>query len=91
MQTRHRRQKISTTVAPENGAFLKSLIRRGKASNMAEAMDCAVSIARRAENRARLEAATEAYFASLSPEERSEESRLSEALDYEAGLVNFDE
>ena len=91
MPARRRRQKISTTVAPENGAFLKSLIRRGKAANMAEAMDRAVSIARRAENRARLEAATEAYFASLSPEERSEESRLSEALDYEASLVNFDE
>lgn len=91
MPIRRKRQKISTTVAPENGAFLKSLIRRGKASNMAEAVDRALATARRAENRARLEAATEAYFASLSPEEREEDRRLSEALDYEAGLVNFDE
>ena len=58
---------------------------------MAEAVDRAVSIARRAEARARLEAATEAYFASLSPEEREEESRLGAALAYEAGQVNFDE
>jgi Arc/MetJ-type ribon-helix-helix transcriptional regulator len=91
MPARHRRQKISTTIAPENGAFLKSLIRRGKAANLAEAVDSALRTARRAENRARLEAATEAYFASLSPEEREEESRLSDTLDYEAGLVNFDE
>lgn len=91
MPARSNRQKISTTIAPENGAFLKSLIRSGKASTMAEAVDRAVSIARRAENRARLEAATEAYFASLSPEEQEEESRLGEALAYEAGQVNFDE
>lgn len=91
MAARNNRQKISTTIAPENGAFLRSLIRRGKASTLAEAVDRVVSIARRAEARARLEAATEAYFASLSPEEQEEESRLGEALAYEAGLVNFDE
>jgi hypothetical protein len=91
MASRNNRQKISTTIAPENGAFLRSLIKRGKASTLAEAVDRAVSVARRAEARARLEAATEAYFASLSPEEQEEESRLGEALAYEAGKVNFDE
>lgn len=91
MASRSNRQKISTTIAPENGAFLKSLIRRGKASTLAEAVDRAVSVARRAEARARLEAATEAYFASLSPEEQEEERRLGEALAHEAGKVNFDE
>lgn len=91
MPRSNHRQKISTTIAPENGAFLKSLIRRGKASNLAEAVDRAVSVARHAENRARLEAATEAYFASLSPEEREDENRLGEALALEAGQVNFDE
>jgi uncharacterized membrane protein len=91
MPGRSKRQKISTTIAPENGAFLRSLIRKGKAANLSQAVDRALATARRAENRARLEAATEAYFASLSPEEREEESRLGEALDYEAGLVNFDE
>jgi len=91
MAARNNRQKISTTIAPENGAFLRSLIRRGKASTMAEAVDRAVSVARRAEARARLEAATEAYFASLSPEEQEEDRLLGEALAYEAGKVNFDE
>ncbi len=88
---RYNRQKISTTIAPENEAFLKSLIKRGKAATLAEAVDRAIAVARRAESRERLEAATEAYFASLSPEALEEENRLGEALGYEAGLVNFDE
>ena len=91
MATRTRRQKLSTTIAPQNEAFLKSLIKRGKAATLAEAVDCAIAVARRAESRERLEAATEAYFASLSPEALEEENRLGEALGYEAGLVNFDE
>jgi hypothetical protein len=85
------RQKISTTIAPENAAFLKSLLKRGKASTLAEAVDRAVSVARRAEARERLEAATEAYFASLSPEALEEENRLGTALAYETDHVNFDE
>jgi len=88
---RYNRQKISTTIAPENEAFLKSLIKRGKAATLAEAVDRAIAVARRVESRERLEAATEAYFASLSPEALEEENRLGEALGYEAGLVNFDE
>lgn len=88
---RTNRQKISTTVAPETEAFLKALIRQGKASSLAEAVDHAVGIARRAQTRARLEAATEAYYASLSPEEIEDENRLGQALAYEAGKVNFDE
>ncbi len=91
MPVRSNRQKISTTIAPENEAFLKSLIKRGKAATLAEAVDRAIAVARRVESRERLEAATEAYFASLSPEALEEENRLGEALGYEAGLVNFDE
>jgi len=88
---RYNRQKISTTIAPENEAFLKLLIKRDKVATRAEAVDRAIAVARRAESRERLEAATEAYFASLSPEALEEENRLGEALGYEAGLVNFDE
>jgi len=66
MPARNRRPKISTTIAPENCAFLKSLIRQGKA-------------------------ATEAYFASLSPEALDDENRLGEALAHETGQLNFDE
>jgi hypothetical protein len=91
MPARSRRPKISTTIAPENCDFLKSLIKRGKAATLAEAVDASIEVARRAESRERLEAATEAYFASLSPETLEEENRLGEALAYEAGRVNFDE
>jgi hypothetical protein len=70
------RHKVSTTVAPESIAYLRSLIRRGKARNLAQAVDLAVSRARRAESRARLEADTAAYFDQLSPRARKEEARL---------------
>ena len=88
---RRNRQKISTTIAAENALFLKSLVKRGKAGTLAEAVDRALSVARRAEARDRLEAATEAYFASLSPEALEEENRLGEALFHESGHINFDE
>lgn len=88
---RTNRQKISTTIAPENAAFLKSLLKRGKAATLAEAVDRSISMARRAEARERLEAATTAYFASLSPDALKEENQLAEALAYESGHVNFDE
>jgi hypothetical protein len=91
MPSRANRQKISTTIAPENEAFLKSLIRRGKATTLAEAVDRAISVARRMEARERLETATEAYFASLTPEALDEENRLGEALAHASGYVNFDE
>jgi hypothetical protein len=91
MPARGNRQKISTTIAPENAAYLKSMLKCGKAGTMAEAVDRAISVARRAEARARLDAATEAYFSSLSREVLEEENRLGAALSDESGHVNFDE
>jgi folate-dependent phosphoribosylglycinamide formyltransferase PurN len=91
MARRHSRKKISTTIASDNAAFLKSLLKRGQAGTLAEAIDKVISEARRAEARERLEAATEAYFASLSEEALQEENELGAALAHEAGQVNFDE
>jgi len=85
-----RRQKISTTIAPENQAFLHSLIRRGKASNLAEAMDRALTVARRAEARKRLEDAATAYYTSLSGKALKEEQKLERAVGYAASQVDFD-
>jgi hypothetical protein len=90
MPSRANRRKISTTVAPETDAFLKSLVRRGKAANLAEAVDRAVAVARRAESRRRLEAATAAYYESLSGETLREEHALERALSESAALVDFD-
>jgi hypothetical protein len=90
MPVRQRRQKISTTIAPENRAFLQSLIKRGKASNLADAVDRAVTVARRAEARKKLEDATTAYYASLSGADLQEERQLEEAVGYTASQVDFD-
>ena len=90
MAARNNRQKISTTIAPENGAFLRSLIRRGKASTMAEAVDRAVSIARRTERRRQLEEATSAYYASLEGEALREEQELERAVGHATSRVNYD-
>jgi hypothetical protein len=90
MPARRRRQKISTTIAPENQAFLQSLIKRGKASSLADAVDRAVTVARRAEVRKKLEDATAAYYASLSGEALKEEQQLEEAVGYAASQVDFD-
>jgi hypothetical protein len=90
MPTRSNRRKISTTVAPETDAFLKSLIRHGKASSMAEAVDRAVSVARRAESRRRLEAATAAYYDSLSGRALREEKKLELAAGSASSLVDLD-
>jgi hypothetical protein len=91
MPNRASRQKISTTIAAENAAFLRSMMKRGKAESLAEAVDAVIALARRAEARARLEAATEAYYASLSAKDLEEENELGEALAHEAAKVNFDE
>ena len=91
MSNRSTRSKISTPMAPENAAFLRSLLKRGKAGTLAEAVDKVIAAARSAEARERLEAATEAYFGSLSAEALQEENKLGEALAHSAGEVNFDE
>ena len=91
MPVRVNRRKISTTVAPETDAFLKSLVRRGEAANLAEAVDRAVAVARRAESRKKLEAATAAYYESLSKENIAEDSAIGLALAHESGKVDFDE
>ena len=90
MRAHSRRQKISTTIAPENQAFLTSLVKRGKAGNLAEAVDRAVSIARRADARRKLEEETAAYYASLSGEALKEERELEQAVGHAASQVDFD-
>ena len=86
---RHRR-KLSTTVAPETQEYLQRLMLAGHAASMAEAVDRAVSVARHFENRAKLEEATAAYYASLSPEALREEQQLENAVAHTASTVDFD-
>jgi Arc/MetJ-type ribon-helix-helix transcriptional regulator len=88
MAARSNRRKISTTVAPETHAFLKSLVRRGKVANLAEAVDRAVSFARHTESRERLEAATAAYYDSLSGDALRGEQELENAASKASALTN---
>lgn len=85
-----RRQKISTTVAPESYDYLCRLIRSGEARNVAEAIDRSIARLRRADNRRRLEASTAAYFNSLSEKAQAEERALESSLDSSADEIDFD-
>jgi hypothetical protein len=90
MPARVNRRKISTTVSNDTDAFLKSLIRRGKAANLAEAVDRAVALARRAESRNRLDAATAAFYDSLSGSALRKEKKLERAVARASSRVNYD-
>jgi hypothetical protein len=90
MPVRPNRRKISTTIAPETHAFLKALVRRGKAANLAEAVDRAVASARRAESRKRLDTATAAYYDSLSGKPLRSEQRVEKAVSKASTKVDFD-
>jgi hypothetical protein len=70
------RKKVSTTISPESYAFLRGLIRSGKAENLAQALDLVLDEIRRADNRERLERATAAYYDNLTAEEIQEENEL---------------
>ena len=90
MPSRNRRPKISTTIAPENRAFLESLIKGGAVANLSEAVDRSISVARRAENRRRLDEATAAFYDSLSGKALRDEQRLELAIARGSSRVDFD-
>ena len=84
------RTKLSTTVAQENFQYLQTLVRAGRASSMAEAVDLAIVRMRRTENRQRLEQATAAYFEELSVPAQAEEQALANRLHTQARSIDFD-
>lgn len=86
-----RRKKISTTISPESYSFLRFLVRKRRAANMAEAVDLVLQRAREEHNREELEKATAAYFDNMTPEEAAEQNEMGEWLSKAAEEVNFDE
>ncbi|MGB6830770.1 MAG: hypothetical protein WBE41_22175 [Terracidiphilus sp.] len=82
--------KLSTTVAAENFTFLETMVGSGRAESIAEAVDLAIARLRRAENRARLEAATTAHFDGLTAEAEAEERQLASLLHSSAASVDVD-
>lgn len=85
-----RRKKLSTTISPEGYAFLRSLIRSGRAESLAQAVDLALDEVRQIENRRKLERATAEYYASASQEAIDEENNLATAFSATAGEIDID-
>jgi hypothetical protein len=86
-----KRKKISTTIAPEGYAFLRSLIASGKAQNLAEAIDLVLREIRRADNRERLDRMTAEGYENMSAEALGETRDLETALVQSSGSMDLDE
>jgi hypothetical protein len=85
------RKKLSTTIGPRSFAYLHDMVKAGRAQSVGEAVDKAVDIARRLEQRAALERQTAAYFNRLPSKTAAEEQELEDALSAVAQEFDFDE
>jgi Mg/Co/Ni transporter MgtE len=88
--TKMARAKVSTTVAPDNYAFLQRMVTSGEASSVADALDQSIQALRQLVNRARLAAATARYFESLDTEAAAEEQAIAHDLGFAAKDIDFD-
>src|SRR5437870_7828571 len=85
------RKKLSTTIGASNYAYLHNMVKAGRAASVGEAVDKAVEIARRVDNRAILERQTAAYFKGLSSKAAAEETHLEDSLSAAAQEMEFDQ
>lgn len=67
------------------------MVKAGKAESVGEAVDKAVEMARRLDNRATLERQTAAYFKGLTSQSAKEESTLEDALSGASQEMDFDQ
>jgi hypothetical protein len=85
------RKKLSTTIGARNYAYLRGMVKAGRAGSVGEAVDKTVEVARRLDNRATLERQTAAYFKGLTAGAASEEADLEDALNAASQEINFDQ
>ena len=85
------RKKLSTTIGADNYAYLHHMVKAGRAESVGEAVDQAVELARRLDNRATLERQTAAYFEGLSSGAAAEETGLEDALSAASQEMDFDQ
>jgi hypothetical protein len=85
------RKKLSTTVGARNYAYLHSMVKAGRAKSVGAAVDKAVEVARRLDDRATLERQTAAYFKGLTSMAASEEAALEDALSAATQEMDFDQ
>jgi Arc/MetJ-type ribon-helix-helix transcriptional regulator len=85
------RRKLSTTIGASNYAYLQTMVKSGKAESVDDAVDRAVELARRVDNRTRLERQTAVYFAGRSADNAAEEGEIENALSAASQEMDFDE
>ena len=85
------RTKLSTTVSRATHQYLRSLVKSGRASTIAEAVDLVAERVQRLETRARLERDTAAYFAGSPAAAQKDEAQLEQALSDSVDEVSFEE
>jgi len=86
-----RRKKLSTTIGASNYAYLRDMVKAGRAESVGEAVDQAVRIARRLGDRTTLERRTAAYFKGLTSKAATEEADLEDALSAASQEMDFDQ
>ncbi len=84
------RKKLSTTIGANSYAYLQNMVKAGRAESVGEAVDRAVEMARKVENRATLERETAAYFKGLTSQ-CAEETALEDALSSASQEMDFDQ
>ena len=85
------RKKLSTTIGARNYAYLRGMVKAGRAASVGEAVDKAVEVARRLDNRATLERQTAAYFKGLTASAAAEEADLENTLSAASQEIDFDQ
>jgi len=85
------RKKLSTTIGASSYAYLRKMVNTGKAESVGEAVDKAVEVARRLNNRVTLERETARYFKGLTSGVATEEADLENALSAAAQELDFGE
>ena len=85
------RKKLSTTIGASNYAYLHYMVKMGRAESVGQAVDRAVEIARRLDNRATLERQTTVYFKGLTSKAAAEETDLEDALSAASQEMDFDQ
>lgn len=85
------RKKLSTTIGANSFDCLHSMVKEEKAESVGQAVDKAVEIARKLDNRASLERQTTAYFNGLTPKAAAEETHLEDALSAASQEMGFDQ
>ena len=85
------RKKLSTTIGASNYSYLHNMVRAGRAESVGEAVDKAVEMVRRLDNRVNLERQTAAYFKGLTSRAAAEETDLEDALTAASQEMDFDQ